>query len=232
VWGPPIGDAGQYRFVVTRSERVALPKLRAALRWVSAGASLVMLALTVSYVIAPRTTTIVAPQCVGGDECAVVVASPIDAPIVIAGLAVVALFALMAVTGLPFSIMLGNGVGIVPAVDPEAKVVDRIPDSARPVDLAPPVEEGQPDPKPEVLALELWNSIPEVLQEELEVWASDTLGLSLTEVQLGIESVRRQRGQGNHPYYVTLLNPRGGETYVVKLSLGGRGKRGPSLSAE
>ena len=87
-------------------------RLNTTERWVSGVAAVLVAAAAAAYVTTTRTITTVAPQCVGGTNCAVEVSAPSDSVLLIGLLTLAALFGLMAVTSPPFSITLGNGVAL------------------------------------------------------------------------------------------------------------------------
>ncbi|REC98375.1 hypothetical protein DEU35_1475 [Microbacterium sp. AG157] len=203
--------------------------LPAKVRWASAGAALAMVVLVCVYVLVPREVSTVAPQCEGGDSCSVLVTAQADPFVSIALLALVALFGVIGVTGLPFSVMLGNGAGLSPVPAPaKAETVRAAPADAEPVKVeVSPGEDGEKGlAAAERRSLDLYNALPIDIQQALLDWVAEEQGITdKTEVQLTLTEVSRKGGVGNHPYYVKGKAADGYSTYTVKLSRGGRGKR-------
>lgn len=203
--------------------------LNTGARWGSAAAATVLMVVVVVYSLAPRSVTTVAPQCAGGDDCAVSVTASADPFVAIAMLALVALFGVMAVTGLPFSVMLGNGAGLTP-VPPPPKV-EKV--RAAPPDATPlQVDESDSDagtsslPVAELRSLALWNALPADMHQPLLDWVAEEQGITdPTQVQLNLTEVSRKSGPGNHAFYVSGKTADGQGTWTAKLSRGGRGKR-------
>ncbi|WP_153004780.1 hypothetical protein [Microbacterium testaceum] len=147
----------------------------------------------------------------------------------IALLALVALFGVMAVTGLPFSVMLGNGAGLSP-VPSQTKVekVRAAPSDAKPIEPSEPSgDAGTPGlPAATLRSLTLWNELPADMQQPLLDWVAEEQGITdPTQVQLNMTEVSRKSGPGNHAYYVSGKTADGDSTWTVKLSRGGQGKR-------
>jgi hypothetical protein len=212
----------------------ANPALTQAIRWASAAVAFCVMVFVALYVLVPRTVTVVAPQCVGGGDCAVNVSASVDSAVVIAGLAFSALFAIMAITGLPFSVMLGNGVGLAPVHQPSAEQVPGTPPDAKPIspqDDELPADVAEQISQSAAKSLGLWNELPIDLQVSLFDFAATVFNVTnIEDVQLNIVDISRQDGPGNHAYYVTVKYPNREGTYTVKMSRGGQGKKRPTVS--
>lgn len=211
-------------------------RLGRAARGVSGGVGALLAAGAAWYVVARRSVLVVAPQCEGGPDCVVQVDVQPDPVVVVALLTAAVLFALMAVTGLPFAITLGNGAGLTPVPEATAQDVAKVPQDAErttrdEVADSPVVGQAVQDPAGRDVraSLRLWNDLPADVQEAAashwsEVWDYG----EVDDLQTGLVEVARRPGRGNHPYYLTLETPDGRKT--MKVSRGGRGKSGPTAT--
>lgn len=191
--------------------------------------AVVLMLVTGYYTLWPRMAQAPGPECADLPGCTVTINAPVDGVIVAAFLVLTALFTLMALTGLVWVPSFGNGAAMAPYVKATAESSTYVPpgvDSKKVSFLSGLTESVTPEAARARVdeALKLWNTLPADMQDAATTFGGENWNASRENLQQNIIEVAHESGQGSKPYYAKFLLD--GKERVVKLTKGGRGKKG------